>query len=335
MTLAKLRSRLIISVILGAIVFIGLSAYGDFGDVADSLGEFHWEYLPLVLALSFTNYILRFFKWQYYLRLIGVDDFPTRESALTYLSGLGMAVTPGKVGEWLKSYLLRELHGTPMSRSAPIILAERLTDSLGLVILGAAGLMVFGDAWPAFVAFLILGAIVFGVARHQPLAYWILRRLEGIKLTSRFAKQGEEFYGSSYLLFSPISLISMTLLSVVSWGFEVLGFFFVLVGLGVDPSFDLLLKASFIMPAATLASALLLTPGGLGVAEGGIVGLSQVLLDLAKGPAAVGALVIRFGTLWFGVIVGIIALVIVTRLMDDGATPRPDTPGPDEGATDG
>ena len=39
------------------------------------------------------------------------------------------------------------------------------------------------------------------------------------------------------------------------------------------------------MPAATLASALLLTPGGLGVAEGGITGLSQVLLDLPKSRA--------------------------------------------------
>jgi uncharacterized protein (TIRG00374 family) len=105
----------------------------------------------------------------------------------------------------------------------------------------------------------------------------------------------------------------MTLLSAVSWGFEVLAFYVVLLGLGLEGGSDLLLKASFIMPAATLASALLLTPGGLGVAEGGITGLSQVLLDLPKGPAAVGTLVIRFCTLWFGVIVGLVALAFVSR----------------------
>jgi uncharacterized protein (TIRG00374 family) len=107
----------------------------------------------------------------------------------------------------------------------------------------------------------------------------------------------------------------MTLLSAVSWGFEVLGFYFVLVGLGVEGSSDVLLKASFIMPAATLASALLLTPGGLGVAEGGITGLSQILLDMTKAQAAVAALIIRFCTLWFGVIVGLVALVLVGRLL--------------------
>jgi uncharacterized protein (TIRG00374 family) len=107
----------------------------------------------------------------------------------------------------------------------------------------------------------------------------------------------------------------MTLLSVVSWSFEVLAFYVTLIGLGVDGGADTLLKASFIMPAATLASALLLTPGGLGVAEGGITGLSQVLLDMPRADAAVGALVIRFGTLWFGVFVGLVSLALVSRSM--------------------
>lgn len=313
MSLEKLRGRLLVSLVLGALVFVGLSAYADFSDVLDGLGRFRWEYVPLVLALTSVNYALRFLKWQFYLRTIGVKDFPVRDSALVYFAGLGMVVTPGKVGEWLKCYLLRELHGTPFSRSAPIVIAERLTDSLGLVVLGAAGLVVFGDAWPAFVVVVAGGAALTFLARNQRLAYRVLDRLERVPVVARFARHAEEFYASSYALLSPFALGSMTLLSVVSWGFEVLGFYAVLLGLGVEGGAETLLKASFIMPAATLASALLLTPGGLGVAEGGITGLSQVLLDLSKGDAAVGTLVIRFGTLWFGVIVGLIALAFVAR----------------------
>ena len=308
-----LATKLLVALVLGAIVFVGLSAYADFSAVLDGLGRFRWGYLPLVLGLTFLNYVLRFLKWQFYLRTIGVEGFPRRDSALVYFSGLGMVVTPGKVGEWLKCFLLRELHGTPVSRTAPIVIAERLTDSLAIVILGGAGLVVFGDAWPAFVVVVVGAALFFFVVRHQPVAYWLLHRLERLPFVSRFAHHAEEFYGSSYALLSPYALGSMTLLSVVSWGFEVLAFYVVLLGLGVDGGADLLLKASFIMPAATLASALLLTPGGLGVAEGGITGLSQVLIDLPKSDAAVGALVIRFGTLWFGVIVGLVAFAVVSR----------------------
>jgi uncharacterized protein (TIRG00374 family) len=312
-TLDKLRGRLVVSLVLGAVVFLGLSAYADFSDVASSLGRFRWEYLPVVLALTSMNYVLRFFKWQFYLRTIGVSGLSRKDSALTYLSGLGMVVTPGKVGEWLKCYLLRELHGTPFSRTAPIVIAERLTDMLGLVILGSAGLLVFRESWPVFVIVVAgCGALVV-LARNRPLAHWILHRLERLPLVSRFAHHAEDFYDSSYVLVSPLALISMTLLSVVSWGFEVLGFYVVLLGLGLHADLDLLLRASFIMPAATLASAVLLTPGGLGVAEGGITGLSERLLHMSKSQAAVGALIIRFGTLWFGVMVGLVALALVSR----------------------
>ena len=50
-----------------------------------------------------------------------------------------MSVTPGKVGELFKSALLYELKRTPVSQSAPIVVAERITDLLALVILTAIG----------------------------------------------------------------------------------------------------------------------------------------------------------------------------------------------------
>ncbi len=312
-TLDKLRGKLILSLLFGVLVFVVLSAYADFNDVITGLKDFRWELLPAVCGLTFLNYLLRFWKWQYYLKIIKVEDLPTRTSAEIYFAGLGMVVTPGKVGEWMKCYLLREIHGTPFSRSAPIVIAERLTDSLGLAILGLAGLLIYGSAWPVFVVILAGSAVMFFVARHQPMAYWLLHRLEHMPLVARFAKHAEEFYTSSYALLSPISLLAMTLNSVVSWGFEVLAFYLVLIGSGASGGADTLLKASFIFSASTLASAILLTPGGLGVAEGGLAGLSVVLLNVSKSQAAVATLLIRFGTLWFGVLVGVVALAMVGR----------------------
>ncbi len=325
MTIDKLRGRLIISLVLGAMVGIALTAYADFGKVIDALGEFRWGYMPFVLLLTSMNYALRFLKWQYYLHIIGVREFRTSDSALTYLSGLGMVVTPGKVGEWLKCFLLRELQGTSFSRSAPIVVAERLTDSLGLVILGAAGLIVFRDSWPVFVIIVAgCGGLVV-VARNKSLSHWILQRLERLPLVGRFAHQAEDFYDSSYALLGPVPLGAMTLLSVVSWGFEVLAFYVVLLGTGQEASIDLLLKASFIMPVATLASALLMTPGGLGVAEASIAALCIRLLHMSEADSTVATLIIRFGTLWFGVIVGLVALVLVSRRLSGAARGRLET----------
>jgi len=321
--LQNLRGKLLVSLLLGVLVFAGLSIYADFSEVLRSLGEFNWALLPLILALTSMNYVFRFVKWEYYLRLIGVRGLAKRDSFLIFFSGLGMVITPGKVGEWLKSYLLREVHGTPVARSAPILIAERLTDSLALVIIAAAGVFVFGDLWQVFVAVAVGSVVLVAVARHRPTAMALLRLGERLPLVRRFVPQLEEFYESTHALLAPGAVLAMTLLSAVSWFFEVLGFYFTLVGLGLDGDGELLLQSAFILPIATLASAIFLTPGGLGVAEGGITGLSQALLDISKSSAAVGTLIIRFGTLWFGVIVGLVAFGVLSRRLAERVESAP------------
>ena len=328
MNVQNLRGKLLLSVLLGVVVYAGVTFFVDYNDVASSLANFNWALLPLILGLTTMNYLFRFVKWEYYLRVIGVKGLKRRDSFLIFFSGLGMVITPGKVGEWLKSYLLREVHGTPIVRSAPILIAERLTDSIALLIICAAGVFVFGDFWPAFVV-VAVGAVLFvAVSRHRPTAMRIIHLGDRIPVLKRFVPQIEEFYESTYALMSPRAVILMGALSTFSWFFEVLGFYFTFIGLGLDGGSDLLLKSAFILPIATLASALLLTPGGLGVAEGALVTLSVALLDISRSAAAVATFIIRFGTLWFGVIIGLIAFAVLSRrisLDEDPETAEPAT----------
>lgn len=314
MNIAKIRSRLLVSMLLGIVVFAGLLAYGDFKHVGDGLREFRWELMPLILLVTCGNYLLRFVKWEYYLKQIGVTGLARIDSFLIYFSGLGMTVTPGKVGEWLKSYLLKEIHGTPVTKSAPILLAERLTDGLALLVIAMAGLAVFGrEYWPIAAIFAGGSVIAIAVSRHRPASHALLRLAARLPLISRFIPHFEEFYESTYVVMNPRGVALMTGLSVGSWFFEVLAFYLTLIGLGVDGSLDTLLKAAFILPIATLAAAVLLTPGGLGVAETGITSLSESLLHLGKSSATVGTLIIRIATLWFGVVLGLIMFAVLTR----------------------
>jgi uncharacterized membrane protein YbhN (UPF0104 family) len=328
MNLSNIRNRLLVSMLLGVIVFAGLLAYGDFREVGRSLGDFHWELMPLILLVTCGNYLLRFIKWEYYLRQIGVRGLPRRDSFLIFFSGLGMTVTPGKVGEWLKSYLLKEVHGTPVTRSAPILLAERLTDSLALLIIAGSGVIFFGpELWPVVAVIGVGSGVAIGVSRHRPTAHGLLGMLGRVPFIGRFAPRFEELYESTYILMEPRGVVLMTGLSVFSWFFEVMAFYLTLVGLGAGAEVDTLLKAAFILPIATLAAALLLTPGGLFVAEAGITSLTRELLDLSKSAATVGTLIIRIATLWFGVFVGLVTFAILTRrlarqgkLLDDVAS---------------
>lgn len=315
MNTGQIRNRILASILFAVVVYAGLTAYGDFQEVAKSFGDFQWALLPVILLVTCGNYALRFLKWEYYLVQVGVRGLRRSDSFLIFFSGLGMVITPGKIGEWLKSYLLREVHGTPITRSAPILLAERLTDSLALMILAAVGVIFFGpEYWWVVTTIAIGSAIAIIVARHRPTALGLLGLLEKVPFIKRFSPRFLELYESTYILMDPRTVILMTLLSVGSWFFEVLAFYLTVIGLGVDASVDTLLKAAFILPIATLAAAIVvIAPGGLGVAEGLLTTLSISLFGLPRGPATVATVIIRIATLWFGVAVGLVSFGILTR----------------------
>lgn len=314
MNISNLRQKLMISVVLGIVVFAALVVYGDVRNVGENLADFRWELAPLVLAIAAGNYVLRWAKWHYYLRRIGETSVSRGDSFLIFMSGLGMVVTPAKVGEWLKCYLLKDRYGTPVVRSTPILFAERLTDALGLMVLALAGVVAFQrDLWP-LVALVTLGsAIVIAVSRHRPAWRGMVHAVRRVPLAGRLTPQIDEMAESNYRLMDPWGVVLMTGLSVIAWGTQVVAFYLVLIGLGVDASGETFTKASFILPISTLGAAILLLPGGLGVAETGIASLTESLLETTRGVASTATLLIRVATLWFAVVLGLIAFFVVVR----------------------
>jgi uncharacterized protein (TIRG00374 family) len=308
MNLGRYRGRLLLSLAFGVLVVLGLLIYGDLPDTLAAIGRFRVEFLPAVIGLTLANYLIRFGKWHYYIRLLGAKNVPTFDSLLIFLSGLSMTVTPGKVGEWLKCYLLQQQSGVPFSRAAPVVIAERLTDGLALLILASAGIIVFGLGVEVMVGTLLLTSVVLLLSQYRPLALWALGVGERLPLLRMRAHHLRHFYEGSTVLFRGPSFLFAVTLGVISWSGECLAFFLVLAGLGIEPSGMLLLQASFILAVSSLAGGLFLTPGGLGVAEGGIAALTRLLVGAPSDMTAAATILIRACTLWFGVAVGAGAL---------------------------
>ena len=127
------------SVILAAGIYLALILYsGGFADLREALSRFPWWGVPVACGLASVNWLLRFVKWERYRQLLGVR-ITRRQSMLVYFSGFCLSITPGKMGEAYKSILIKRLDGSPISRTAMIVVAERLTDLLALVILMGAG----------------------------------------------------------------------------------------------------------------------------------------------------------------------------------------------------
>ena len=314
-SLRNIQWKIALSAVLGALVIAALSMFTDISQVGTSLATFRWSALWAVIGWTILNYVLRWLKWDYYLRRLGMGAGVSHaDSGLLFTSGMVMAVTPGKVGEVFKSYLLKRVNGTPISASAPIVLAERLTDGLGMLVLMAVGLNLYPPARPLFWALLVAGVVGVFALQYRPLVLWLMDQMERLPLLKRFGPYARSFYESSFALLSWRLLLVSTLLSIISWGGECVAFYYVLTGLGVAPSFDLLLIATFVFAASTLFGLVSFLPGGIGTSEASSAALLVALvpgIDLAIATAA--TIIIRFCTLWFGVSLGVLALLIFER----------------------
>lgn len=314
--MSKLLRRTLYTLVAGILLYVGAVLYFDVGPIIDTLAGYPWWVFGVALLLSSGNYLLRFAKWEISLAWLKVrQEAPTltrTRSLVIYLAGLSMSITPGKVGEVLRSTLLKASDGVPFTRTAPVVVADRLTDLVALVLLSLVGISEYPEYVPVIVATMVLvvaGVVVLGSPRLLSATLGLLGKIPGLRaLTERAAP----LVDSSAAILDLRPLAALTVLSVVGWGLECIGFWLILSGFaGVDASLPL---CAFLWAAGTLVGAVSFLPGGLGATEGSLLYATARLVAGATQPIAMAASLLgRLATLWYGELVGGIALAVFLR----------------------
>jgi uncharacterized protein (TIRG00374 family) len=312
--LYTLRNRLLVGLGLGVLVMLVLAFWSDVSSLEKILSRFRWEFFPLALGCTLFNYVLRWVKWHYYVRLIGARNIRPAASARLFVAGFPLAVTPGKVGEALKALWLSEWSTASFSRGLPVVLAERFSDGLAVLALSTLGVFTIPALWPAFLVTLVLSLAVVVLSQIRPLALAILGLLEEAPFIGRQIHALREFYEAGRLLLGPRPLLFAVSLGTLSWLGEGVGFYLILLGLGIPPSASVLTDAIFVLAVSTLVGSASTLPGGLGAAEASITALLLLTVTSDHAAAAAATLLIRLATLWFGVTLGLIAWAATPRL---------------------
>lgn len=295
--------------LLVVVALVGLASYGDFREMGRHLRQFPPLYLLAALGLAALNYLLRFLRWACLLRALHIRVSPA-SSALVFLSGLALSVTPGKLGELVKSYLLRDRSGIPVAASAPVVVMERLTDLAAVVLLGLAGLVLPASQGLPVPVLLALAAALGICGAGMLLVAW--RRsdwLLGLPGLRRWRDALNMSRDGMRRLQAPGPLAVALSLGVMAWVSEGVALWVLLLGLDAPVSLP---QAVPIYAAATLVGALTALPGGLVGTEGSMVALLQQA-GVPRSPAAAATLLVRLATLWFAVAIGLAALALLRR----------------------
>jgi uncharacterized protein (TIRG00374 family) len=307
--------RLLFAMLLAVLVYGGFAVWQGIGKMRDELVRFRWWAFAFACALALGNYGLRWLKWEFYLARLDVRGVGRTDSLLTFLSGFVLTVTPGKVGEVFKSLVLFETHGISVELTAPIVVAERLTDVIGVVALIVLGSLGFrgGLLWAGLGAAAV--AIVLGTVASRRASHAIIRAIE--RLRGPFAGIGPKLhtaYDGLSTMVKPSNLVLPTLLSIGAWSLECAALWVILRGLGQTTKFEV---AMFFYATSTLAGALVPVPGGLGVTESSLQGQMHELGHVAPATSTAAMILVRFATLWFAVLVGFSSLWLLKRRYPD------------------
>lgn len=294
-----IRSVLIFA-LAGVVLYGAATLAGDYRLVLAALTGFPGFTLLMVLALVVLGWLIRGWRFFYYLRQSG-EEVPFGYALAAFLAGFALTGTPGKVGEAVKGVFLKQDYGVPVTKVVGILVVERLMDLWGVLLLGSFSLLLF-RGWESLFLLCALVVIAGGVflcmeRLYRPVLEWTSRISF---LTWISAKMLDTLLAGKDLMTPRIFFVGLVV-SSLAWGMESISLYLILQGFELPAT---LLQANFVYCFSTIVGALSMLPGGIGGTEAGMIGLLAFMgIGYASGLPAV--ILIRLCTLWAAVLVGI------------------------------
>ena len=300
--------KIINKIIIIVIAVIGLYAIfliaSDINTIADKISSFKIEFLPIIIILVTCSWFVLFARW--HLLLVNSKIFiPKKNSFVIYLSGIALTIIPGKVGELVKSQLLKTKFGIPRSKTVPIVILEQFYTLVGLIVISFFGIWYFELGTYVIGFFTAVLVFSFILISSKRIFNKLMVILEKRKITSKFVEPLSLSYDTIRKSIRGPIVFYATALTSIFWLLEAVTVYFVLLSFGVD-------GIEFLMVIPTYATSIMLgflsfLPMGLGVVEGSLASFFS-LQGIEVSLSLTLVIIIRIFTRWYGVAVGFVAL---------------------------
>ena len=300
----KLDNRLILVLVAAVGIYAIFLFTSDFNIITEKISNFKINYLPLILFLVTASWCPVFIKWHFLLKNCEID-IPLTRSITVFLSGLAFDITPGKLGALMKSQILKTSFNIPRTKTAPIVLVEKVYDLIGAILASIIGIIILGmDVYLIIIAILVL-AMVFFFLYYRPASELFFKRVTKTKFFSKYVENISEFdkivQKSTNVKVATICI----LLAVTYWFIVSTAVYYTLIGFDIN-ILDYL-KVLSIYATSILLGAISFIPGGVGITEGALAGLFT-LEGIDVSTALILSVIIRIFVLWYSVSIGFISL---------------------------
>ena len=300
----KISNKILIVVIAVIGLYAAFLIASDINTISSKISDFKIEIIPVILLLVTSGWFVIFFKWHLLLRNAKIF-IPVKDSFLIFMSGSALTIIPGKVGELVKSQLLKTKFGIARSKTIPIVILEQFYAAIGIVTLSFFGIWYFELGVYVFGFFMAILVFVFVLLSSRKAFNKIVSLLERRKFTSKFVEPLSSSYDAIMNGIRGQITLYASGLSILFWLIEAITIYLILLAFGVD-------AIGFLTVISTYTTSIMLgilsfLPLGLGVVEGTLTSFFTMHgIDVSLALTIV--IVIRLFTRWYAVSFGFIAL---------------------------
>ena len=282
-------------------------------------------------AIFYVGFPLRGLRWAMLVRATGFKLKVRDATEIIFLSWLVNCLVPAKLGDVYRAWLLKINSPVSLSRTFGTVFIERVLDLFAIVVLGlAAGFWSFRGRLPedVQVVFLIGVVVVLLLAGGLLTMRNFGRRIITEESVRSFSRDKVlEFYDRfEEGVFSSIGLSALPRLVIVTglvWATEAMRLYLVVEALGLPGVQIGISGAFFIALAASLLTAIPLTPAGIGFVEGGVVFLLTVVYGVSQTDALAITLVDRTISVLSIIVIGSIAYAVSGKRKGTGVVAAP------------
>ncbi len=305
------RFRLLaILVLVGSFaVFIAIALFGGFSEVLGIIGHAVLYLYALAFLCVFLSYCFRYLKWDYFTKKLGLN-VPWKKNFLVYLSTNGMAITPGNVGSVVAAYTLKKITGVRFSKILPMITVQLFTDFLGFALFALAAALIIGR-YIVYVVILDIILIVPFLLIINPWLYNLLKRKKKKgNILKRVYRHARHYYMSQNALNNKRTYLVSLLFTAPADILNSMALYFSILAVGIRPQ---VLRSIFVFSTSQIFGMITALPGGIGAADASFVVLLKATFGMSPALSSAVTIMARLATVWFGVALGIIALIYTIR----------------------
>lgn len=300
--------------LIAAGLLSALILHSDPGAIAKTLSGANLIYVAAAATVTMIIIGAKIMRWKIILGSIGIR-LAMKEITQPYAASLFISnITPGRIGEPVRSYYLKRSLGHPISTTLPTVLLERVLDISTLVVFYTLGLSVLYSVVDrtlvaaAVVVALAIISVIFFASNEKILRFAFEKAYDIFKFVPRIRRLGKkieklpEKFHAGFMLASKSRHIPLLIaVTVAAWLME----FFIIklsfLSIGVDMSFIMIMSVASI---ATIVGLVTFLPGNIGSFEATAALLfTQTVPGIDLATATTGVIIYRLSSLWFALLV--------------------------------